>query len=85
MPAGPRPSAEDLTTPITLRLLADDETGRGEGGQDAAEVAGVEIEFAPQVRRRNSVAVRQLEHHPGFGETERRTGESGRNNPRTRV
>ena len=68
---------EDSTTPITLGLLADDKTGRNEGRQDAAEVAGVEIELAPQVRRRNILAVGQLEHHPGFGEAESRTGEFG--------
>ena len=67
-----RGEPDNLTTTVGRRLLPGDEPGGAEVRQDATEVSGIEIEFATQVGNRDTLAVRQLEQHPGLGEPKRR-------------
>ena len=64
-----RPSAADFSLATN--------PGCGELGQDAAEVAGVEVEVAAKVGHRQVVAVSHLEQHPGLRQTEGRSGQFG--------
>src|SRR4029077_4138546 len=69
--------SDHLATAVGLRLLSGHQPGRGETGQDAAEVARVEVEVAANLGYRNVVAMSQLKEHSGLGETECRSGEVG--------
>ena len=70
-----RRQAHELATPIGRRGLPVDKSVGDEAGQDAAQIPGVQIQRAPQVRHGHLVAVRQFVQHPGLGEAERRAGQ----------
>ena len=66
-----------MATTVGRRLLAGDQPRGHEVRQDAAQIPGIQAEFAAQVRDRNLIPVGYLEQNPGFGEPERRAGKPG--------
>jgi len=74
-PLGREP--DDLAASVGRRLFAGNQAGLGETRKDAAQIPGIQVEVAAQVRYRNIVAVSQLEQHASFRESERGAGEIG--------
>jgi hypothetical protein len=63
---------DDLPTPVRGRALPADEPVGLEPGQDAAQVARVDVDRMPQIRDLARVTLRELEQDPGLGERVRR-------------
>ena len=65
-----RRQTNDVTAPIGRRRFAFDEAVGDKPGQDAAQIPGIQVELAAQIRHGLLVAVRQLEQHPSLGQPE---------------
>src|SRR5207245_1772044 len=63
--------AEQLLAPVAVRSGAVEHAGAREAGQDATEVAGVQVERAGELGGGGGLAVRQLVQHAHLGERER--------------